>query len=73
MTITVKDHDNENYYISLDMEKGYNFNFYYSVKCYYKIKSRDGCEYLREREMSYPLSDKKKALATFNRYKRKYV
>lgn len=67
MTIVEKSHKNENYYISLNIEKG--TPFYYSVQvfpilgglCGYPIKS-----------LIYSINEKGKALATFRRYTKKY-
>lgn len=69
MTITEKSYKNKNYYISLDIEKGYE-NFYYCVRAYPIIGGICGYP---ERSMTYSINEKKKAYATFNRYKKKYI
>ena len=70
MTVTEKNHTNENYYISLEIKTSYNTN-------YYEINV---CERLNDYECSYPIKsimysmdEKKKAYATFNRYAKKYI
>ena len=70
MTITEKNHTNENYYISLEIKTNHNMNHYEvsvhpilnECECGYPIKS-----------ISYSMDEKKKANATFNRYKKIYV
>lgn len=70
MTTVVKSHKNENYYITLVVEHGY-YGSYYSVQACPRISYCE-CGY-PIRNMTYPISEQKKAIATFNRYKRKYV
>lgn len=70
MTVVVRSHQNENYSISLAIEQGY-YGPYYSVQVCPRISYCE-CGY-PIRDMSYPINDKKRANATFNRYKRKYV
>ena len=70
MTTVVRSHKNENYYISLDVEHGY-YGPYYSVLVRPRISDCE-CGY-PIRNMTYPINEEKKANATFNRYKRKYV
>ena len=70
MTTVVRSHKSENYYISLDVECGY-YGSYYSVQVCPRISDCE-CGY-PIRDMTYPINEEKKANATFNRYKRKYV
>lgn len=70
MTTVVRSHKNENYYISLEVEHGY-YGPYYSVQVCPRISDFE-CGY-PIRNMIYPINEEKKANATFNRYKRKYV
>ena len=70
MTSVIKQHTNNNYYISLEI-KMRNERIIYEVQVC-PLYSENMCGY-PIREISYPMNEKKKALATFNRYKRKYV
>lgn len=70
MTIVEKQHRNANYSITLEMVKG-RYGFYYQVQACPRISDCE-CGY-PVRSMTYALSEKKKAYATFNRYKKKYV
>ena len=74
MTITEREHENENYCIFLDAEKGRN-GFYYKISVFEKIPNGEGGYYLGfpMREMHYGLNEKEKAQATFRRYRKKYV
>lgn len=70
MTVVEKSHKNENYYITLEVCFGF-YGPYYSVQ----VCPRTGeceCGY-PIRNMMYNINNKKKAYATFRRYKRKYV
>ena len=70
MTITEKSHLNDRYYITLNAVKG-RYGFYYEVQVCPRIGENE-CGY-PVRNMMYSLNDKANALATFRRYKRKYV
>lgn len=66
MTFVEKNHTNENYYISLSYE-----NNCYSVQVCPRI-DECLCGY-PIRTMTYALSEKDKALATYKRYVKKYI
>ena len=70
MTITVRSHTNEHHYISLEIKTKYNLT-YYEVQAL-PLYSDGTCGY-PVCEMIYSIDEEKKALATFNRYKRKYI
>lgn len=70
MTVVVRNHTSENYSITLAVEQGY-YGPYYSVQVCPRISYCE-CGY-PIRDMTYPISEEKRANATFNRYKRKYV
>lgn len=74
MTITEREHENKNYCICLESEKGRN-GFHYKVSVFEKIHNREGGYYLGFpiREIHYGLNEKEKAQATFRRYRRKYL
>lgn len=66
MTVNIKQHTTKNYYITMEWDKS---NIYVIQVC--PIVG-GVCGY-PERQTTYPLNEKKKAIATFNRYKRKYI
>lgn len=70
MTTVVRSNTSENYYISLEVEHGY-YGPYYSVQVCPRISDCE-CGY-PIRNMTYPINEEKRANATFNRYKRKYI
>lgn len=70
MTVTVKQYQNENYYISLEIKTNYNMN-HYEVSVY-PILSENECGY-PIRSIIYSMDEKQKASATFNRYKKAYT
>lgn len=67
MTTIIKSHKNDNYYISLELDK----RNIYTVQACPRI-NENLCGY-PEREITYPINEKKKALATYNRYVKKYI
>ena len=70
MSVTVEQHINDNYYISIEIEHRYDTSFYVVQACPRIDESRYGYP---ERSMSYHISEKKKAYDTYRRYKRKYI
>lgn len=70
MTLVEKSHKNENYYITVEVQMGWHTP-YYEVQVCPRISDCE-CGY-PIKKITYCLNDKKKAYATFNRYKRKYV
>ena len=70
MTVVEKNHKTENYYIALEIEMG-RYGPYYNVQVCPRISECE-CGY-PIRIIAYCIDEKKKAYATFNRYKRKYV
>lgn len=70
MTFVDKQHINDNYYIVLERDKRYNSHFCYVVQVCPIIGGLVGYP---EREMIYSINERQKALATFNRYKKKYI
>lgn len=73
MTVTLKTHRNPRYYITMESEERYNTPII-TVRAYHAPSERepDVLGY-PEREVTYPCFEQKKALAAFNRYKRKYI
>lgn len=73
MTITLKAHRNPRYYITMESEERYHTPII-TVRAFYAPSERepDVLGY-PEREVTFPCSEQKKALAAFNRYKRKYI
>lgn len=69
MTTVIRHHHNPNYYIVLEINRAYGIS-YYEIQAY---PIHGGIAGYPEHSMTYPLSDKRNAYATFNRYKRKYV
>lgn len=69
MTVVLEEHKSENYCIILAIENRYNRN-YYSVKVHPLINGYGGYPI---REMGYSMDEKKKAYATYRRYKKKYI
>lgn len=70
MTLVIKQHKNNNYYISLEITIRYERSIYLVQVC--PLYDENMCGY-PIREMTYSIDEKKKALATFNRYKRNYI
>jgi hypothetical protein len=66
MTVTIKEHITDNYYITMEWEKS---NIYIVQAC---PIIGNLCGY-PEKQMIYSINEKKNALATFNRYKKKYI
>ena len=69
MDVIIKQHKDNDYYVYISIETVY-YNTVYKVgvcRCYDNCL----CGY-PEREMVYPISDNKKALATYKRYVKKY-
>lgn len=70
MTIVLKQHTNENYYITLNIKNRYDRD-YLEVQCYPLInKDFYGAPI---RNVTYSLNEEKKAYNTFKRYVKKYV
>jgi hypothetical protein len=69
MTTTVKSYTNENYYVSLEIKTSYNSNYYEVSVCERIGECECGCPI---NSITYSMEEKAKALATFNRYKKKY-
>lgn len=69
MSVTVEQYKTDNYYVTLEIENRYGNNIYIvqACPCY-----KDGLCGYPEREMTYPISEKKKAYATYRRYIRNY-
>lgn len=71
MSVTIKQHEENGYYISLEIEKRWNMNVYsnvYTVSACYEV----GGQYKLERKISYAIHDKDKALRRFNAYVKRY-
>jgi hypothetical protein len=66
MTLTIKQHKNDKYYITMEHK-----NNCFIVQVCPLLK--DNMAGYPIREMIYPISEKKNAQATFNRYKRTYI
>lgn len=73
MTFTVKSHKGNHHYITMESTVRHGIPVY--IVSVYSIPSEREPDIigLLEREMVYPYSQKKNALAAFNRYKRKYT
>lgn len=69
MTVTVNSCKNDNYYITLEIEHRYENDIYVVQAC--PCIDDYECGY-PEREMTYPITDKKKAYATYKRYVKRY-
>ena len=69
MTFTEKSHTTPNYYISMEFTVRHGTPVYIVRAC----PIFGGICGHPERETAYPASEKKKAAATFSRYKRKYI
>lgn len=67
MTLVIKQHKNENYYISMGYEKN---NTITVEAC--PIIDENTCGY-PIKKITYAINDEKNALATFNRYVKKYT
>lgn len=72
MTILEKSYLNPNYYISLELTTCRNRPVYVVQVCPIELREPLMCGH-PEREARYPCTDRKKALAAFNRYKKKYI
>lgn len=70
MTMSIRQHTNENYYIVLEVDFGY-YGPYYNVEVCPRISECE-CGY-PIKKMTYPITEEKKAKETFNRYKRLYA
>lgn len=70
MTVVEKSHKNNNYYITLEINERYG-NYYYTVQACPMI-GEHLCGY-PVKEMTYAMSEKNKAINTYNRYVKKYV
>ena len=70
MTIVLEQRRNENYYISLNIVRGYKQD-YLEVQCCPLI-NKDFCG-APIKSITYSLNEKKKAYNTFKRYVKKYV
>lgn len=69
MTMTIKQHKENGYYVALDIEKE---GFYVVQACpCHSNGNFDYCGY-PERKIIYAYNEKKKAEATFRRYVKKY-
>lgn len=70
MTVTIKQHKTDDYYVTLEIENRYGNNIYVVqvCPCY---KNSDLCGY-PIRENSYSSTEKQKALATYRRYIKRY-
>ena len=69
MTVIVKQYENENYYISLEITTRYNRSIYL-VQVYEMTNGEPNGYPIKE--ISYPINEKQKALATYRRYIKKY-
>ena len=69
MTTVIKQYKNNNYYITLEIENRYDVDVYVVQVLPCIDDSRCGYPIM---EMSYPIKDKKKALATYRRYVKKF-
>lgn len=69
MTTVIKQYKNNNYYITLEIKNRYDIAVYVVqvLPCFDKSR----CGYPIS-EISYPIKDRKKALATYRRYIKKY-
>ena len=67
MTTVIKSHKNQRYYICIELSKD---NLYTVSAC--PLYDTHYCGY-PIREMIYPLNERKQALATYNRYVKKYT
>lgn len=70
MTVTEKNHKNENHYISLEIKTNYNMTYYEVSVCPLFSDCECGSPI---KSIVYSMDERKKALATFNRYKKEYV
>lgn len=70
MTVIVKQYKTDDYYVTLEIENRYGNNIYVVqvCPCY---KNSDLCGY-PIKEISYSISEKQKALATYRRYIKRY-
>ena len=67
MTVVVEEFEQNDCYASLAIENCWNTNFY--VARFYEKWGGQYCD--PTNQMSYPMEDKKKAYATYRRYKKK--
>ena len=70
MTTTVRSCMNDNYYITLEIERRHGNDIYVVQAC--PVIDVYECGY-PEREITYSINDKKKAYATYRRYMKRYV
>ena len=70
MTVTIKEHINEYTYISLEIKNQWGMSYYEVQACQMYSDGTCGNPFIN---MIYSMDEKEKALATFNRYKRKYT
>ena len=68
MSIIERIHENDNYYITLKIIN----NIYVVQVCPIVDKNNNLCGY-PEKEMTYSINEKNKAINTFNRYVKKYT
>jgi len=69
MTVNINSCKNDAYYVSLSIENRYGNDIYVVQAC--PCINDCECGY-PEREMTYPIKDKKKAYATYRRYINNY-
>lgn len=69
MTTVIKQHTNDNCYISLSIETRYGNNIYIVQVCPCFDDNRCGYPI---RKKTYPINEKEKAYATYRRYVKKY-
>lgn len=67
MSVTIKQHEENGYYISLEIERRWDMNVY-TVSAWYEV----GGQYNLERKISYAMHEKEKALRRFNAYVKRY-
>lgn len=69
MTTVIQQHTNNSYYVSLSITRKYGNEIYVVQVC--PCYENNTCGH-PEREMTYPISNKKNAYATYKRYVKKY-
>ena len=70
MTIIERSHTNNNYYITLEINERYGKNYYTVQAC--PMIGEHMCGF-PEKETTYAINEKEKAIRTYNRYVKKYV
>lgn len=70
MAVVVESCITDNYLISIEIEVRYGNSYYKVQTC---PKRGDDMYGYPEREMGYSMDEKKKAYATYRRYKKKYI